>query len=232
MELNVLYEDNHVIVCFKPRGILSQGADKNIENMVDIVKSYLIKTYQKPGDAYLGLLHRLDLNVAGVMVFAKTSKAAKRLSEQIRQHQFQKQYLAIVHGRFDVQKGLYQDYLEKDPQTRQAQLSDSRKGKLAELEFEVLDYHNTKDLSLLKIDLKTGRFHQIRYQMSYHRHPLLGDQKYGNDKHVNDFFLGLFAFHIGFKHPTTNVDMQFQVKPKDSHFRDFEALERMDWRAL
>lgn len=231
MELKVLYEDNHIIVCFKPRGVLSQGGEKALDNMVDIIKRYLVNTYNKPGDAYLGLLHRLDLNVAGVMVFAKTSKAAKRLSEQIRQHKFKKYYLAIVHGRFEDSEGLYQDYLGKDEDKRQAFLADAKTGKLAELRYSVLDYDSVQDISLVSVDLKTGRFHQIRCQMSLHGHPLLGDQKYGNDVHIDDFFLGLFAYRLCLTHPVTKTKMTFNIRPEDQRFSNFKNIDKIEWRS-
>ena len=104
MERNILYEDNHIIVCVKPSGVLSQGGDLSKPNMVDLLKKYLKETYDKPGNVYLGLVHRLDVNVGGVMVFAKTSKAAKRLSEQVKAHTMQKQYLAIVKGNFEKRR--------------------------------------------------------------------------------------------------------------------------------
>ena len=168
MELNILYEDNHIIVCVKPSGVLSQGGDLSKPNMVDLLKKYLKETYSKPGNVYLGLVHRLDLNVGGVMVFAKTSKAAKRLSEQVRAHEFGKQYLAIVSGHFPKQMDQYSDYLIKDQATRQALVTSQSLGKLAKLSFQVLDYDALNNQSLVLIDLITGRFHQIRAQFAYH----------------------------------------------------------------
>ncbi|HOO44380.1 MAG TPA: RluA family pseudouridine synthase, partial [Bacillota bacterium] len=206
MDIPILFEDNHLLVVLKPSGVLSQGGEMNLPNMVDLLKEKIKEKYNKPGNVYLGLVHRLDLNVAGVMVFAKTSKAAKRLSEQIRKHQFDKSYLAIAKGEFDKDSMTYTDYLDKDPEKKQAIITDSKNGKLSQLNFRVIDKAMIDDAvySLLDIDLETGRFHQIRSQMAHHGHPLYGDTKYGELKMNPDFFLGLFAYQISFNHPISD----------------------------
>lgn len=227
MELNILYEDNHIIVCVKPRDVLSQAGPMNKPDMVNLLKDYIKDKYNKPGNVYLGLVHRLDINVSGVMVFAKTSKAAARLSEQIKKHEFKKSYLAIVEGGFDERKGVYEENLIKDEDKRQAFVS--KDGKLAKLNYDILELN--QNLSLVKVNLITGRFHQIRCQFSYHDHPLLGDTKYGSNTKNKDFFLGLTAYKLEFNHPTKKEPMVFMYKPLDKRFTSFKSLDEINWRS-
>lgn len=177
--LEILYEDNHIIVALKPYNIPSQSDKTNDVDMLSLVKEYIKEKYQKPGDVYVGLVHRLDRPVGGVMVFAKTSKAASRLSESIRNKSFSKTYLAVVNGRFDDTNGVLEDYLWKDEALNMSKVvsKDKKNAKLARLTYKVLV--TEKDLSLVKINLETGRHHQIRVQFSNAGHSLYGDQKYG-----------------------------------------------------
>lgn len=232
MDISILYEDNHVIVCEKPTGVLSQGGDMDRLDMVNLLKEYLKKKYDKPGNVYLGLVHRLDLNVGGLMVFAKTSKAAARLSEQVRTNFFSKHYLAIAKGKFTSESGRYEDLLEKDETTRTAKPAGEDTGRLATLAYECLESRTfgTEVYSLVDISLETGRFHQIRFQFSEHGHPLMGDTKYGDQVANPDFFLGLYAYRIDFEHPTTKEKLTFSKRPEDKRFTVFEGLEKIDWR--
>jgi len=147
--LNILYEDNHIIVVVKPYNVLSQGDSTGDVSLVDIIKNYLKEKYNKPGNVYLGLVHRLDRPVSGIMVFAKTSKAAARLCKTFNEHSIVKKYLAIVHGRFLDNKGVFKDYLDKDDK---GNAIISSHGKEAILGYEVLDYNKEKDCSLVSID--------------------------------------------------------------------------------
>ena len=171
-KLNVIFEDNHVIVVEKPVNIPSQGDKTGDEDMLSIIKEYLIKKYNKPGDAYLGLVHRLDRPTGGVMVFAKTSKAASRLSEQVREKIFEKEYLVIVDGKMEEQRGTFEDYLVKNERTNTSKVTDSKNknAKKAILEYEVVKYNDEIDLSLIKVKLHTGRHHQIRVQFASRNH--------------------------------------------------------------
>ncbi|MBI9009836.1 MAG: RluA family pseudouridine synthase [Tenericutes bacterium] len=232
MDINILYEDNHIIVCIKPSEVLSQAGFMQKSDMVNELKNYIKEKYNKEGNVFVGLVHRLDLNVSGVMVFAKTSKAARRLSEEIRNKDFKKSYLAIVSGKFLEATGTYKDYLMKDEANRQAFVTSQSKGKLAELNYEILEYNELKDLSLVKVDLITGRFHQIRCQFSHHDHPLMGDTKYGDAKNNASFFLGLYAYQLNFKHPTKRENMLFNYKPVNKNFTDFEAINKINWRTI
>ena len=158
-KLNILYEDNHIIVVVKPYNVLSQGDDTNDKDMLTIIKEYLKEKYNKPGNVYLGLVHRLDRPVGGVMVFAKTSKAASRLSELVRINALHKNYLAIVHGK-TLDKEVLIDKISKDEKTNNSYI-DLINGKESILEYTTLYYDKDKDLSLVDVDLKTGRHHQI-----------------------------------------------------------------------
>ena len=162
-KLNVIYEDNHIIVVEKEPNIPSQADKTEDIDMLTIIKEYIKEKYKKPGNVYLGLVHRLDRPVGGVMVFAKTSKAASRLSEQVRDKIFKKQYLAVVDGKFDKNKGTLEDYLYKDERNNISKVvsKDKKNSKLAKLDYEVLAHNEVKDLTLVKINLHTGRHHQI-----------------------------------------------------------------------
>lgn len=218
MELNIIYEDNHLIIIEKPSGILSQAGSLDLPDILSMTKEYLKEKYDKPGEVYLGLVHRLDTNVGGVMVFAKTSKAASRLSKEIRDHNFEKNYLAVVVGELEIAK-TYEliDYLGKDKLKKQAIFQNSELGKKAVLSFKVLACKN--NLSLLKIELETGRFHQIRAQLANFGYPIYNDSKYGAIS--KGFDLGLYAYRISFNHPTKKTKITFINLPTDNIFSLF-----------
>ena len=204
-DLEILYEDNHIIVVVKPFNILSQSDDTKDIDMLTLIKSYLKEKYNKPGNVYLGLIHRLDRPTGGIMVFAKTSKAASRLSEQIRLNLFTKKYLAIVSGYFDEKTGVFEDYILKKEDNSSVI---SNLGKYAKLEYEVLK--EKSNLSLVNIILHTGRHHQIRVQFASRNHPLYGDQRYGKSSKKQ---LALFAYYLSFNHPVTKEKLEFIKYP-------------------
>ena len=204
-DLEILYEDNHIIVVVKPFNILSQSDDTKDIDMLTLIKSYLKEKYNKPGNVYLGLIHRLDRPTGGIMVFAKTSKAASRLSEQIRLNLFTKKYLAIVSGYFDEKTGVFEDYILKKEDNCSVI---SNLGKYAKLEYEVLK--EKSNLSLVNILLHTGRHHQIRVQFASRNHPLYGDQRYGKASKKQ---LALFAYYLSFNHPVTKEKLEFIKYP-------------------
>ena len=216
--LNILYEDNHLLVVEKPINVLSQSDITNDIDMLTMLKKYLKDKYHKPGNVYLGLIHRLDRPTGGIMVFAKTSKAASRLSKQIKNHEFKKSYLAVVHGNIE-DTNTYIDYLEK--RETKSYISTKEKGKYAELKFVKLNYNKEYDLSLVKINLITGRNHQIRLQFSSRNYPLYGDSKYGNDLNKN---LGLYAYKLEFIHPTTKEKLLFTNYPSYNPFNKFTNI--------
>ena len=205
--LNILYEDNHIIVVEKPINILSQSDITNDPDLLSILKNYIKIKYNKPGNVYLGLIHRLDRPTGGIMVFARTSKAANRLSQAIREHTFKKSYLAVIHGKVKDEDNL-EDYLKK-VETKSF-VTNKSDGKYANLKYKRLDYLENDDLSLVAINLLTGRNHQIRVQFSSRGYSLYGDSKYGNDKNKN---LGLYAYKLEFIHPTTKERLCFFYYP-------------------
>lgn len=211
--MKVLYEDNHIIVVEKMPNVPSQADKTGDEDMLTIIKSYLKEKYNKPGNVYLGLVHRLDRPVGGVMVFAKTSKAASRLSEEIRNKTFKKTYLAIVNGKMESESGEYVDYLWKvEKQNTSYVVKEGKKNsKLAKLNYEVIAYNEKENVSLVKINLQTGRHHQIRVQFSSRMHALYGDSKY----HGRGAGSGicLWAYKIKFVHPVKKEEMEFEDFP-------------------
>lgn len=214
--LNILYEDNHIIVVEKKANTLSQGDITKDKDLLTIIKEYLKEKYQKPGNVYLGLVHRLDRPVGGIMVFAKTSKAASRLSKQIKENKFKKTYLAIVEGKTKDKDTLI-DKLEKLPN---GNTIITPQGKESILSYNTLAYSNTKNISLVKINLQTGRHHQIRVQFASRGHTLLGDNRYGKYPSKKD--IALFAYQLEFLHPTTKKVMKFILLPtKKDYWTEF-----------
>ena len=207
-KLNVLFEDNHVIVVEKMVNVPSQADKTGDIDMLSIIKDYLKEKYNKPGNVYLGLVHRLDRPASGVMVFARTSKAASRLSDEVRNRSIKKTYLAIVHGKTKEQEKLV-DYISKDNKTNNSYI-DKKGGKESILTYTRLKYDEKEDLSLIKVELETGRHHQIRLQMSNIGHPLYGDQRYGEQDKKQ---LALYAYKLEFTHPVTKEQMTFKKLP-------------------
>ena len=204
MNLEVLYEDNHVIVCYKPAGVLSQADNTGDIDMLSLVKDYLKKRYNKEGNVFVGLVHRLDRMTSGVMVFAKTSKGAMRLSNDIASGNFFKEYLAVCEGNIEnFDETTLVDYLEKDEKNNKSFIS--KNGKEAILSYKVITNKNNK--SLVRVKLKTGRHHQIRVQMSNIGHPLYGDIKYGSPHKDN---LALQAYKLSFYQPVSRELLTFQ----------------------
>jgi 23S rRNA pseudouridine1911/1915/1917 synthase len=219
MTPEIIFEDNHVLVAVKPAGVLSQADGSDAPDILNILKDYIKVKYDKPGNVYLGLLHRLDRNVEGIMVFAKTSKAASRISEQIRKHEVNKRYRAIVNGTFKNKEGRMSYYLLKDKKNNVTSVFDKDPGrgdaKLSSLSYKVTGEaeFNGKKVSITDIDLETGRSHQIRAFMSHEGHPLLGDFKYNDRTYKGDICLQ--SYLIGFKHPISGEYKEYTLPMKD-----------------
>lgn len=203
----IIFEDNHLLVVEKPRNVLVQGDDTKDIDLLTSLKLYLKEKYNKPGNVYLGLVHRLDRPVGGVMVFAKTSKAAGRLCDMVRMHEFKKTYLAIVEGKIP-DEGIFEDYLLKLEKENRTIVD--KNGKYAKLTYKLIKY--VDGLSLVKINLETGRSHQIRVQFSSRGFPLWGDQKYNKNAKVGEQ-IALWAYKLEFKHPVTKEIMTFNAEP-------------------
>lgn len=252
-DLNIVYEDNHLLVVVKPQNVLSQGDESGDKDMLTLLKEYLAETYHKTGNVYLGLVHRLDRPTGGVMVFAKTSKAADRLSEALRTGTMEKKYLAVVQGKLPNKNGRLDHYLYKygnlnivkvvPPTTAGAiraildykVLSEvalpneitPKKEDVTDVSARAVEQSADADAayqSLVQIKLLTGRSHQIRAQMSFIGNPLVGDAKYGAIKSKNPTPLALWAYELRFPHPISKEIMVFRVYP------DVEAApwERFD----
>ena len=215
MKLKVIYEDNHIIVVEKIPNVPSQEDKTGDTSMMTLIKEYIKEKYNKPGNVYLGLVHRLDRPVGGVMVFAKTSKAASRLSNQVREKVFKKEYLAVVDGKLEQEKGTLENYLYKDKKTNTSYVvnKDKKDSKYAKLDYEVIKYDKENDLSLIKINLYTGRHHQIRVQLSNFGHSIYGDQRYGSRGKNKQ--IALWAYKLIIEHPTKKEKIEFEDLPKE-----------------
>ncbi len=211
--LKVIYEDNHLLVVEKPVNVPMQEDESKDEDLLTMAKAYIKEKYNKPGAVYLGLLHRLDRPVGGVCVFARTSKAASRLSKQIQDREFKKEYLAVVEDNGLKDKGRFEDHLLKDSRTNT--VSVDPKGKLAVLDYEVLSRKD--DLALVRVILHTGRSHQIRVQFSSRNHPLWGDQRY-NKKAIRGQQIALWSNLISFRHPISKKIVTFTSVPEHYPF--------------
>ncbi|MCX6724341.1 MAG: RluA family pseudouridine synthase [Candidatus Staskawiczbacteria bacterium] len=218
--VKVLYEDNHIIAVYKPAGVLTQGDRTGDRSLMDDVKEHLKEKYKKPGEVFLGLVHRLDKPVAGIVLFGKTSKGASRLSEQFRNHTIQKTYHAVVVGKPKEARGSIKEkvnkisffaegFTNKTDQELLAEIKKATKTRTAELSWEVVKSNGR--YSLLKILPKTGRFHQIRIQMQQMGCPILGDAKYGAKDFLPDRSIALAATAISFKSATENKTINLEI---------------------
>lgn len=213
-EIPVLYEDNHLLVVVKPVNMPTQEDESGDLDLLTALKQDLKVRHGKPGNVFLGLVHRLDRPVGGVMVFGKTSKAASRLAEAVRSRNIGKRYLAVVHGCPDPSAGRLTHHLLKDSRTNivKAVAKNSHPdAKEAVLDYEVLG--SSDGFSLVRIELHTGRSHQIRVQMAAVGCPLYGDQKYGVGRNKPGQQLALWSIHLSFDHPTLQENMTFRSIP-------------------
>lgn len=207
--INILFEDNHLLVVHKPANMPVCLDSSNDIDLLSKLKEYIKNKYNKPGNVYLGLVHRLDRPVEGIIVFAKTSKAASRLTTQIQNNKFQKTYYAVVENN-PKEKDTFIDYLYKDTSNNTSYVTNENKGKKSILEYTLVA--NKNNLNLVKINLLTGRHHQIRVQFSHHGYPLYGDHRY-NKKFIKDNKenIALIAKKLSFYHPTTNELLTFEI---------------------
>jgi len=206
--LNVIYEDNHLLIIEKPENVLSQKDNTNDIDITEMAKEYLAKKYDKTGNVYLGLVHRLDRRVGGVMILAKTSKAASRLSKSIMNHEFTKIYLVKVRGHLDA-NGEINLNIYKDTKRKLAVVS--KDGKESELTYHTIAYEENASFAL--VDLYTGRYNQIRVSFAHINHPVCGDYKYGDKEALKGDRLGLWCYKIVIAHPVTKEEKIFIAKP-------------------
>lgn len=223
-DLIILHEDNHIIVVLKPQNIPSCEDESKDKDMLTIIKEYIKEKYNKQGNVYLGLVHRLDRPTGGVMVFAKSSKAASRLSEQLRSGDFEKRYFAVLMGVPKEEKATLTHYMKKSVVNNVVYICPPTVAgaKFAELEYKVLE--KKEDLSLVDVRLHTGRSHQIRVQMNAIGTPVYGDMRYGGEK-AKKGYLALWAYYLSFSHPVSKERMVFRLQPpKDlTPWKDFDT---------
>jgi 23S rRNA pseudouridine1911/1915/1917 synthase len=212
-KLQVLYEDNHLIAVHKPGGILVQGDISRETSLMDMVKDYIKKKYNKPGKVFVGMVHRLDCPVSGVVLFARTSKGASRLSEQWRQRSITKIYWALVHGKMPLPSGRLISYLKKRRQRVSLTDAEHKRAQQAALSYRTLFVRG--DVSLLEVNLHTGRKHQIRAQLGAEGCPIVGDVKYGAPVRREDGSICLLAKSLTFMHPTRPETIHIEASTPD-----------------
>ncbi len=217
--VQVLYEDNHILVVSKPQNVPTQEDETKDLDLLNMCKEYIKEKYNKQGNVYLGMVHRLDRPTGGIVVFARTSKSASRLSKQIQDGIFNKNYLAIVEGTPREKIAHLTNYLKKDEKLNKVYVCPflENDAKKAELEYKLLD--SSHDLSLLNINLFTGRSHQIRVQLSTIGCPIVSDTKYGAKKKITNK-LSLWAYKLTFEHPTKKEKMTFV---------DYPPIDQVPW---
>ena len=219
MNLRILHEDEHVIVCYKPAGIATQTAKMGSQDMESLLKNYLYKKEKKM--PYLAVIHRLDQPVEGILVFAKTPFAAKELNKGLQGAGFGKYYKAVLCGEPKEKKATLEDYLVKDGKTNTSRVAtkDEKEAKKAVLSYEVLK--QKADKTLVQVMLETGRHHQIRVQMANMGCPIWGDTKYNTSENVDKSWknIALCAYHLEFVHPKTKKKMVFEIEPEGEGFK-------------
>lgn len=220
MSVKILYEDNHLIAAYKPAGTLVQGDVSGDVPLLEEVRQYILEKYNKQGNVFLGLIHRLDRNVAGIVLFGKTTKGASRLSEQFRQHTVEKIYHTWVEGIIEQTKGpqTLVNYLSRNEKNNTVQVFDTPQegADRAELAYEVIETSKEFNKTLVKITLKTGRHHQIRAQFSHLGYPILGDTKYGAVSKFIDMHIALYATQLSFTTATGGERKTISIDiPKD-----------------
>lgn len=235
MKKYIVYEDRDILIAYKPAGIATQTARLGQQDMVSELKNYLSgqPQYRGKGEPYLGLVHRLDQPVAGILVFGKTKEAAASLSRQIAEGKLHKYYYAVIYGRPEKEKGTLRDYLYKDGKTNMSCIvaEDFPQAKKARLSYRCVNtlmaLEMQEEISLMEIELFTGRHHQIRVQMAHAGMPLLGDSKYGSEedkefsRQIGVKNVALCAFRLQFIHPATGKNMKFERMPEEEIFLPF-----------
>ena len=217
----VLYSDNHLLAIFKPAGLLAQGDHSGAPSLLDLAKNWVKEHYKKPGRVFLGLVHRLDRPVAGVMLFARTSKAASRLSNQFRVGSPQKVYLAVVEGVPKRYAATLSHHIVRHGRWCRIVSSATRHSQEAHLRYQLID--STPERSLLQVELLTGRKHQIRLQLSHAGYPLVGDVRYGASSPLASRQIALLAKELTIEHPTRKIPLRIVCPlPTDWPWPDYQ----------
>lgn len=215
MKIPILYEDNHLLVVEKPVNMPVQEDSTEDEDLLTLLKEDIKVRYNKPGNVYLALVHRLDRPVGGVIVLAKTSKAASRMSNNLRKQELNRVYFAVVRGIVDESSATLKHYLYKDRDKNQvyAVARDRKEAKESILSYQVIERNKGEKLTLLQVTLQTGRSHQIRVQLKEIGHPIYGDQKYGPNVNKVGEQIALWAHELSFKHPVQDKIVKVVSKP-------------------
>jgi 23S rRNA pseudouridine1911/1915/1917 synthase len=213
--IRILYEDNHLLCVFKPGGLLVQGDRTGDTTALELAKRYIKEKYGKPGNVFLGLVHRIDRPASGVVVFARTSKAASRLSREFHDRKVKKTYLAVVWGRIAEDQGELVSYIERAHLRSRVADGPSASAKQAVLHFTVLA--RREDLTLVEVSPATGRHHQIRLQFARAGHPVVGDLKYGATAPLPDKTIALHATSLTFEHPVREEPVTISAPPPTSY---------------
>lgn len=216
MSIPIIYEDNHLLVVEKPINMPVQEDRSRDKDVLSALKAMIKVRDQKPGNVFLALVHRLDRPVGGVMVFAKTSKAASRLSDVIRRNKLGRKYLAVVRGKPSAEEKKLEHFLLKDRRRNIVQVVQSKKKRAQRAVLQYKQLETLDDLSLLTVQLHTGRPHQIRVQLAADKLPIVGDQKYGNEKSPGQQ-IALWSHELSFPHPTTKEILTFNAKVPKSY---------------
>lgn len=201
----ILFEDNHVLVANKPASLATQPSPHNVESLETDLKEFIKVRDKKPANVFLHAIHRLDKQVSGPVLFAKSQKALSRLQEAMREKEFQKVYLALVEGKITPSKDRLIHYLAHASHKAEVVSHNSPEAKKSVLDYELIEYKD--DLSFLKITLTTGRYHQIRAQMSAIKHPILGDKKYSSKRSFIDDHIALHHYYFSFIHPVKKEEI-------------------------
>lgn len=220
--LKILYEDNHLLVVDKPAMLPTMGTPGDRETLLSVAKRYVKQRYNKPGNVYLGIMSRLDAPVSGVVLLARTSKAASRMTEQFRSHSVEKLYWALVEGFIQPASGKLTDWLGHDERHRRMHIVGPKLpgAKEARLSYELVSA--MEQCSWLEVQLETGRKHQIRLQLSHHGNPIIGDRKYGGRVPFPNG-IALHARRLAVSHPTTGAALEFEAPPPSS-WRKFGVM--------
>jgi len=215
--VNILFEDNHIIIINKEAGDLVQGDSTGDITVLEKIKFYLKKKYKKPGNVFLGLVHRIDRPTSGIVVYAKTSKALSRLNEQFKKRTIKKKYWAIVKNPFSMKSGKLTNWVAKNSKLNKSFVFEKKnsKTKKAILKFRI--FKKIDNYTLLEIDLKTGRHHQIRVQLSNIGYPIVGDLKYGAKRSNPDASISLHSAELSFNHPVRNEIIEIKANPPKKH---------------
>jgi RluA family pseudouridine synthase len=213
--LQILYEDNHLLVVNKPAGLPTMGVAAGDESLVVRAKQYLKQKYRKPGNVYLGVVSRLDASASGVIVLARTSKAAARLTRAFEERRVEKNYWAVAAGKFRKVRGTWEDFVRKNERLKRMEVCDDSDtgARRAVLDYLVLEA--LADCALLEISLHTGRKHQIRLQCAHRGHPLLGDRKYGS-RQLFGKGIALHSRRLVLEHPVQHTEMTWEALPPRS----------------